>query len=1005
LVVCDESSIYGSRSPLTGMDFTLTYPYGYTAANFPNPIVKKNGGAITNLNFSTASSPNYPNIEEQWFSLNITGESLIEVMLQHTDPTIPPINVFLRVFYQAIVPLPAPGAPISIANAVQGSNVNEFLWNETAPTNIAKNIHIPNGKTLRISKKVIIPENCGIVVEPGGHLILTFTAHLTSGCGKQWRGIEVLSKLNLHGECVMGDGAIIEHAQVGISSGVNPRDGKMLYLNRVIESGGGRIIVNGGRFINNTIAIAFHKSPSPVADIDDYTNTSPIYNAEIINSKFKVDANYRTPNVEPICIYMLKSKNVLIDQNTFHNHRYNTAGVPISTGYGIRSVFSNYKASKNFIFGFKYGINSTMGYTFDYLAHNERVFVDENEIAACTRGLYFAGFSTFGNNTIAQQQGLKVINNTIYSTNDYGFYSDVCTRFEIENNLFIGTPLGLIVWNSGEENNIVYRNSFLKPNTGIFTDHCVIAWGKNKGNSNKGLQLKCNQFSGQISHIWVNGNDENCNVIPDAGVRDEQGDEIDPTGNPLVETKKPAGNIFDDIPNNPVPATIPEILFTPLGGIKYFYHRWTSPNSLVSGRYIPTIPPLLSGTVGSNYQDIEFDYTVSCEDHYLAGTPLVATPPLATTMTALWQQRIAVQTQKHILSQTLNNLKDGGNTPLLKNQVETTQIQDAYALYANLMAKSPYLSEEVLAELGAKENFPKPLLRDIMVANKHAGKDTEVITKLENRTDELPEYMLLQIKNAAASGLSAKELLENSIAAQSTLLDGIIETQIKILRSDAATTLNDYTTVLDNTSTIAHRDALMQAYWQMGSSAAFTAAIADFQANAVGATDEVAGFIHLYQVLASVKAREGRLDSLTTLELTALGVFGHSTLADIRAIALTEVNEGIHTYVEPLPVLCSPLAAARQAKKEQKVSPAKQGEGVRVLPNPAKDYVSFETQVWIDAGSIEIYAADGKLMYKNSINDAYSLTIPTHEWQNGLYVFRIISDNAPIAQGKFNILK
>lgn len=321
-----------------------------------------------------------------------------------------------------------------------------------------------------------------------------------------------------------------------------------------------------------------------------------------------------------------------------------------------------------------------------------------------------------------------------------------------------------------------------------------------------------------------------------------------------------------------------------------------------------------------------------------------------------------------------------------------------------LLCSTSNVSEEELAE---KENFPKALARDILVANKHAGKDAMVVDKLENRTDELPEYMLTQIKNAAASGMSGKELLENSINGQTENYEKALNLQVSTLNSDTTATLSDYEAVLGTTEGIAHQAELVAAYLRLGTTAEIVAAIQNFETNTVGTngnTNEISDYTTLYNTILSVKNRNGSTDSLTTDEINTLtSIAGTTNAAQVNARLLLEIATDTRTYVEPLPVWVA-QPAMRKAKKVEKVR--NETPFISVLPNPAKEYVTIQFSKSITQGNIKIYNTEGKQVFESKIteNTNYSLTIPVMEWANGIYTY-IITNTEDLYSGKIIILK
>jgi hypothetical protein len=113
----------------------------------------------------------------------------------------------------------------------------------------------------------------------------------------------------------------------------------------------------------------------------------------------------------------------------------------------------------------------------------------------------------------------------------------------------------------------------------------------------------------------------------------------------------------------------------------------------------------------------------------------------------------------------LDVLVDGGDTEGLNTEVETSIPPETIQVYNELMDKSPYLSDTVVSSAIEKEDvLPNAMIRDIMVANPQTAKSNELMDKLDERWNPLPEYMKAQILQGK-SIVSIKEQLESELSA------------------------------------------------------------------------------------------------------------------------------------------------------------------------------------------------------------------------------------------------
>jgi len=88
-------------------------------------------------------------------------------------------------------------------------------------------------------------------------------------------------------------------------------------------------------------------------------------------------------------------------------------------------------------------------------------------------------------------------------------------------------------------------------------------------------------------------------------------------------------------------------------------------------------------------------------------------------------------------------LLDGGSTPALVQQVQASWPQDAWALRAQLLGKSPYLSTEVLVEVMKKNILPQAMVLEICLANPEATKKEGFVQWASDEApNPLPGHMI-----------------------------------------------------------------------------------------------------------------------------------------------------------------------------------------------------------------------------------------------------------------------
>jgi hypothetical protein len=119
----------------------------------------------------------------------------------------------------------------------------------------------------------------------------------------------------------------------------------------------------------------------------------------------------------------------------------------------------------------------------------------------------------------------------------------------------------------------------------------------------------------------------------------------------------------------------------------------------------------------------------------------------------------------------LDDIVDGGSTGQVLSDIIHLDDNSAWVTYYDLMYNSPYLSDTVLKNVSKKETgLTVPMIRDILVANPQAAKNSDIKKMLKDRDNQLPDYMIDQIV-AGETYISMKENLEIQRVDQRVIYD------------------------------------------------------------------------------------------------------------------------------------------------------------------------------------------------------------------------------------------
>ncbi|TVQ06763.1 MAG: hypothetical protein EA361_19200 [Bacteroidetes bacterium] len=608
---------------------------------------------------------------------------------------------------------------------------NNQIWSEVE-YRMDRNLEIHPGANLLLEDvNLRFQNNTNIVVRANGVLNIDggiLTNH-SSPCSEKnhWQGIRVRGNSDLpqtyqnQGALIMSNGAIIRNASIAVGVGDLFFDG---FTNN--NYGGGIVQLNNAQFINNQRDIEFNSYQNTNSQGQPIDNISYFHHCQFTaNDRLLFSTVLENVKLNGV-------QGISFNHASFSDSRTNITETSRRTGIrGYNATFMVYNSNFNQL---HYGIYATS-------PNPNRFFRAFNSDFSTYRGIYF----NMMDNVIIQNNSFFVIPFTqIRCSDSYGVYLDKSTGYQIENNVFeslidadCNKQLGIINHNTGSYYNELYRNNFSGLTIGIE------AIGSNRGfKPEEGLEIRCNQFENNHYDIFVTPLGLPAGRLE--GIRELQG--YDENSNHL--TTSPAGNLFGN--NSPV---LISNFINDAERLFYFHHIAEVETRLIPNDYSQNIFLQETGH--------KFNYEYSCPDRAMQPK----------TFNVLITEKQDAQTHYEETSVLLQAYVDDGNTQLMTQQVEMAGEGDAYNTYQYLMQTSPYLSEEVLTSLGAKEEgFNNAMIRDVMVENPQAAKSQEVELALDSRIGQLPAYMRWQINNGLYQ-FSEKEIMEQYMAYQKTRHD------------------------------------------------------------------------------------------------------------------------------------------------------------------------------------------------------------------------------------------
>jgi hypothetical protein len=399
----------------------------------------------------------------------------------------------------------------------KGNGKNPFNSN-SGEVYIKDELRISAGTTITIKDMVFkFGPNAKVIIEQGdatikgGRLILdktTFTVYEPCGTDKMWEGVEIWGitsegqgnyNTSPQGWLSLRNDSKIEHARIGAMVGKRGTE-----LNN-----GGVIVSLNSTFKNNGTSVWIKQQK---------------YGAKIINSrsyfkrtKFIWDGDLKDPNVDKeVHLKLTSSMAVNIVGCEFTNYSSNIFFASPNIGQGIYAFNSQFYVDESCDYiDVNLGCQSPVPSTFNNLliginVQNSglyRSFMCQNSnFLNCDFGINVNG-------TVLEKIALNhftVRSRTFagFSFQTAGIVLNGSTDYEIEENIFTVDPAnasgskayGIVVKNSGEASNEIYKNYF----------HDLLIGGQSEGvnapyytvtdPSPQGLQWKCNEFNSSYDH-------------------------------------------------------------------------------------------------------------------------------------------------------------------------------------------------------------------------------------------------------------------------------------------------------------------------------------------------------------------------------------------------------------------------------------------------------------------------------------------------------------------------
>lgn len=863
-------------------------------------------------------------------NLNMMGASPFDVANQIT---MPPFSVIVVTSDEN-----------QIFSAGGGIDFDHFGYTEVpiysiaAPTSwdadmtvLSQNIEILDGGELTISDcKIQFAPGFGIIVQPGGKLNVNNSTLTSQYCQNSWRGIDVQGITTENQESGLQGWASLSYSEIR-----NAEIALTNYNRLSVSDRGGILHCYKTLFNDCTTAVHMLKYHNLVnGELKD--DQSYFHNCE-----FQWTEDFVHPNPENAALMRLNLvEGIRLFACHFNNESdlmVNAAEKPSAINAKTSSLkFRSSCSQPSFLSDgqpicnlalFDEVFGSIKGFKYGMYLNNTRANVDRAEISSA-RGIYqlASNGSVFTNNRFMPLLGLQFDDLSEWDLHaQYGLYLEGATGFTVEENLFdfnmcADNTFGLIVKDSGENDNLIYRNTF---------DGCTnasTAYDKNKG-LGTGLLFECNTYENNDFDVDAT---YTTSPVMGWGIAALQGIE-----NPGVDPDFSAGNLF--LPGG---TDLGHDLKNDLDQFTYYHHT----NDMLD---------IVDGIVGVSEEDNLIDENF-CEIN--TGKPWPTQKILADEN---WHN---MQDEQDLLQAIV----DGGETELLLTDVQLAQYQDALVLYFELSAESPELSREVMLEAIDREDvLPSALLTLILQSNPHAAKSAEIQDALDDRFIPLDQYQRDMIDQGMniISNMERIEFKRNK--ARSDANYHLFQALFKYMNESEKADFNTLNSIIGDKESLAIRYLLIDYYLKHQNYAQvqdlLNAIPTDFSLSN-GQVQEYENMKVCFETELDLKQNDA--DILNSDQESDLYIFANETgsraSAKARSLLMAFGNEH---YYEPL---VHPLPSLRLLSTDDKKE-AKQSE-IKIFPNPATAYVVIELNQL--EGNVQILLLDqnGKIVMNDMVN-------------------------------------
>ncbi len=359
-------------------------------------------------------------------------------------------------------------------------------------------------------------------------------------------------------------------------------------------------------------------------------------------------------------------------------------------------------------------------------------------------------------------------------------------------------------------------------------------------------------------------------------------------------------------------------------------------------------------------------------------------------------------------------LVDGGNTEETTENIIYSLPPEALDLIDELLAKSPYLSDTVITEAATKEEvLSNPLLHDILIANPQSATNEEVLDRLDQRVDPMPEDMykeILQGVNILAPLTAEKAAISALKTDNTTFYYQLMNRYLADTSQYPANSL-PYLLYVRNTSEAAYLKAFLQL--NEGDVTVMNTTLSGIPTRFNLSTEDQTFHGYYLQFMAFMHQMQtdtlpGLLtDSLMEIQLQELMEDAPEPIKSYKRKIL--IANHVIEYYEPY--LYDEGVKSASTKKDHRMGLAGNQVSIQVFPNPANELIVVRYNLAKEFANtqekavLEMVTTNGHaLKILNLYNSSGHIVLPTKSFVPGMYLILIKAVNNKVESQKLVII-